>query len=170
MCRLSRDLTNPSSPLETWYQLERPLATVAVGAAVRKGAPKPDISTPEGLKMALLAAKSITYPNPAGGAAAGVSFDLALKKLGIAETVQPKLKRAQGGANAMKMTANGEAELGFTFMSEMEAPGLDVSWSAACGSLDANRAFGVRVRSREESGSREGPARLSVIARRGGDL
>ena len=104
----------------------RPLATVAVGAAVRKGAPKPDISTPEGIKKTLLAAKSITYPNPAGGAAAGVTFDQALKKLGIAEQVEPRLKRAQGGAAAMKMTADGEAEIGFTFMSEMEEPGLDI--------------------------------------------
>src|SRR5579864_4473114 len=69
-----------------------PLATVAVGVAVRKGAPKPDISTPDAVKRTLLAAKSVAYPNPAGGAAAGVSFDATLKKLGIAEQMEPKLK------------------------------------------------------------------------------
>ena len=103
----------------------KPLATVAVGVAVRKGAPKPDISTPDAVKKTLLAAKSVTFPNPAGGAAAGVSFVETLKKLGIAEQMEPKLKRAQGGAAAMAMVAKGEAEIGLTFLSEMEEPGLD---------------------------------------------
>ena len=102
------------------------LANVAVGAAVKKGAHKPDISTPEALKQTLLAAKSIAYPDPSGGAAAGVSFNDTLKKLGIAEQVEPHIKRAQGGAAAMTMAAKGEVEIGLTFLSEMEEPGLDV--------------------------------------------
>jgi molybdate transport system substrate-binding protein len=102
------------------------LAAVSVGVAVRKGAPKPDISTAEAVKKTLLAAKSIAYPNPSGGAAAGVSFDDTLKKLGIAAQVESKLKRAQGGAGAMAMAAKGEAEIGLTFLSEMEDPGIDV--------------------------------------------
>ena len=105
---------------------ETPLASVAIGVAVKKGAPKPDISTPEAVKRTLLAAKSISYPNPAGGAAAGVSFDETLKKLGISEQMQPKIKRAQGGAGAMVMAANGEVEVGLTFLSEMETPGIDI--------------------------------------------
>jgi molybdate transport system substrate-binding protein len=103
-----------------------PLASVAVGVAVRKGAPKPDISTPEAVKKMLLAAKSISYPDPKGGAAAGVSFDETLRKLGIADQVEPKLKRAQGGAGAMAMAAKGEVEIGLTFVSEMEDPGIDI--------------------------------------------
>jgi molybdenum ABC transporter molybdate-binding protein len=102
------------------------LASVSVGVAVRKGAPKPDISTPDAVKRTLLAAKSIAFPNPSGGAAAGVSFDETLRKLGIAAQVEPRLKRAQGGAAAMAMTAKGEAEIGLTFLSEMENPGIDV--------------------------------------------
>jgi molybdate transport system substrate-binding protein len=102
------------------------LASVSVGVAVRKGAPKPDLSTPAAVKKALLAAASVAYPNPAGGAAAGVSFDETLMKLGITEQMQPKLKRAQGGAGAMTMVAKGEAEIGLTFLSEMEDPGIDV--------------------------------------------
>jgi len=105
---------------------ETPLATVAVAVAVRKGAPKPDISSPEAVKKTLLAAKSIAYPNAAGGAAAGVSFDETLKKLGIAEQMQPKIKPAQGGAGAMAMAAKGEVEIGLTFMSEMGDPGIDI--------------------------------------------
>ena len=79
------------------------LASVSVGVAVRQGAPKPDISTADAVKRTLIAAKSASFPNPAGGAAAGVSFVETLKKLGIAEQIEPRLKRAQGGANAMKM-------------------------------------------------------------------
>jgi len=103
-----------------------PLASVAVGMAVRKGAPKPDISTPEALKRTLLAAKSISFPDPAGGAAAGVSFAETIQKLGIAQQLEPKIKRAQGGAAAMTMAAKGEVEIGLTFLSEMKEPGLDI--------------------------------------------
>ncbi len=102
------------------------LASVAVGVAVRHGSPKPDISTPETVKRTLLAARSISFPNPAGGAAAGVSFEETLKKLGIAGQIEPRLKRAQGGARAMEMVAKGEAEIGLTFVSEMSEPGIDV--------------------------------------------
>jgi molybdate transport system substrate-binding protein len=103
-----------------------PLASVAVGVAVKQGARKPDISSPEAVKRTLLAAKSVSYPNPAGGAAAGVSFDETLRKLGIAAQMEPKIKRAQGGAAAMAMVAKGEAEIGLTFVSEMNEPGIDV--------------------------------------------
>jgi len=103
-----------------------PLATVAVGVAVKKGAKKPDISTPDAVKKMLLSAKSVSYPNAKGGAAAGVSFLETLKKMGIADQMQATLKPAQGGAGAMKMAASGEAEIGITFMSEMEDPGIDV--------------------------------------------
>jgi molybdate transport system substrate-binding protein len=102
------------------------LASVAVAVAVRKGAPKPDISTPEAVKRTLLAAKSISYPDPATGAAAGVTFDATLKKLGISEQVQAKLKRGQGGAGAMGLVASGEVEIGLTFISEMGVPGIDI--------------------------------------------
>jgi len=105
---------------------EKPLATVAVGVAVKQGAPKPDISSPEAVKKMFASAKSISYPDPKGGAAAGVTVDEMFKKLGIADKVESKLKRAQGGAGAMKMVASGDAEIGMTFLSEMEEPGIDV--------------------------------------------
>jgi molybdate transport system substrate-binding protein len=105
---------------------ETPLATVAVGVAVRKGAPKPDVSTPEAVKRTLLAAKSISYPDPAGGAAAGVSFEQTLKTMGLLPQLEPKIHRAMGGAAAMAMVAKGETEIGLTFVSEMEDPGVDI--------------------------------------------
>src|SRR5579862_4066547 len=53
---------------------QKELATVAVGVAVKKGSPRPDISSAAAVKKMLLDAKAVSYPNPAGGAAAGVSF------------------------------------------------------------------------------------------------
>lgn len=102
------------------------LASVAVGVAVRKGTPKPDISTPDAVKRMLLGAKTVTYPDPSGGAAAGVSFDDTLRRLGIAEQMQPKIHHGQGGAGAMAMVAKGDADIGLTFVSEMDDPGIDI--------------------------------------------
>jgi molybdate transport system substrate-binding protein len=105
---------------------ETPLASVAVGVAVRPGQRRPDISTPDAVKRMLLAAKSISYPDPAGGAAAGVSFTETLKKLNISEQMQPKIKLAQGGAAAMAALAKGEVEIGLTFISEIiTEPGVE---------------------------------------------
>ncbi|MBI3490994.1 MAG: molybdate ABC transporter substrate-binding protein [Acidobacteria bacterium] len=106
---------------------ETPLATVAVGVAVRRGDPKPDISTPDAVKRMLLAAKFISYPDASSGAAAGVSFNETLKTLGIAEQMKPKIKIAQGGAGAMALLAQGEIDIGLTFISEIiTEPGVEV--------------------------------------------
>lgn len=96
-----------------------PLATVAVGIAVRAGAAKPDIATADAVKQLLLGAKAIAYPDAARGAAAGVSFVATLQALGLAEALQPKLKVARSGAEAMAMLAKGEADVGATFVSEI---------------------------------------------------
>jgi molybdate transport system substrate-binding protein len=105
---------------------ETPLANVSVGLAVRAGAPKPDISSAGPVKKLLLGAKFIAYPDAARGAAAGVSFDETLKKLGIAEEMKPKIKIAQGGAGAMAMLAKGEVDYGLTFVSEIiTEPGVE---------------------------------------------
>jgi molybdate transport system substrate-binding protein len=106
---------------------ETPLATVWVGVAVRTGAPKPDISTAEAVKKMLLGAKAIAYPNAASGAAAGVSFNETLEKLGIADAMKPKIKIAQGGRGAMELLAKGEVDYGLTFISEIiTEPGVEV--------------------------------------------
>ena len=88
--------------------------------------PKPDISSPEAVKRMLLSAKSIVYPNPARGPAAGITFDQTLIKLGIADQVKPKLQPVVG-AEVMKILARGDAEIGVTFLSELgEGPGIDI--------------------------------------------
>lgn len=87
------------------------LARSGVAIAVRKGLPKPDIATPEALKQALLAAKSISYSNPAAGGASGVHFAKVLERLGIADEMKAKTKFAPAGGYAAHLLVNGEADM-----------------------------------------------------------
>ncbi len=106
---------------------ETPLATVAIVVVVRKGDPRPDISTPEAVKRMLLAAKAISYPDGAGGlgGAAGVSFDETQKKLGVFEQMKPKIKRIKG-VSLMQLLTRGDIDVAVTFASEVSDPGVDV--------------------------------------------
>ena len=104
---------------------QKPIATVAVGVAVRKGAPKPDISTPDAVKKMLLAAQSITYPDSTRGAAAGVTLDEMFKTLDIADQMQAKVKRVQGVGPA-KLVSRGDVEICLTFLSEIDDPGVEI--------------------------------------------
>jgi molybdate transport system substrate-binding protein len=72
------------------------LARSGVGAAVREGAPKPDISSVDALKRALLTAKSIAYPVPDAGHASGIHFRGVIEQLGIAKEVNAKAKFMEG--------------------------------------------------------------------------
>jgi molybdate transport system substrate-binding protein len=86
------------------------IARTAMGVAVREGAPRPDISTPEALKQTLLGAKSITYVDPAQGATSGIHFAGVLQRLGVADAVKPKTRLVAGGYPA-ELVAKGEVEL-----------------------------------------------------------
>ena len=75
----------------------RDLGGVAMAAAVKKGAPVPDISTPEALKRTLLEAKSVTYMDPERGTS-GKHFDeTVLRRLGIRDEVRAKARLGEGG-------------------------------------------------------------------------
>ena len=106
---------------------ETPLATVALMVVVRKGNPRPDISTPDAVKRMLLAAKAISYPDGAGGrgGAAGVSFDKTMTTLGIYEQMKPKIKRVQG-VSLMQLVTRGDIDVAVTFASEINDAGVDV--------------------------------------------
>ncbi len=97
------------------------LATVPVVLAVLKGQPKPDISTPTAVRKVLLEARAVSFPNPAAGAAAGVSVMGMLEKLGIVDQVKAKVKYGQLG-----LVASREVDVGMTFQSEINEPGIDV--------------------------------------------
>ena len=106
---------------------ETPLATVPIVVVVRKGDPKPDISSADAVKRMLLAAKAISYPDGAGGlgGAAGVSFDATQKKLGIYDQIQPKVKRMQGVA-LLDLLKRGDIDVAVTFASEVNDPSVEV--------------------------------------------
>jgi len=96
----------------------RALAGVAIGVAVRKGAPVPDISTPESVKRMLVAAKSVTYMDPTRGTSGMFVDEVMLPKLGVRDEVRAKTKFGEGGMIAEKV-ARGEVEVALHQMSEI---------------------------------------------------
>jgi molybdate transport system substrate-binding protein len=94
------------------------LASVGVGVVVKEGTPKPDISTVEKFKEALLKAKTVAYIDPASGGSSGIYVDKLLVKLGIADQIKPKAKLKQGG-HVADLIVSGEAELGIHQISEI---------------------------------------------------
>ena len=97
------------------------LARAGIVVAVRKGAPKPDISSPDALKRTLLAAKSISYVDPASGGASGIHFAKVLDRLGIANEMQSKtvFPNPKTPAEVGVVVANGEAEIGVHVIQEV---------------------------------------------------
>jgi molybdate transport system substrate-binding protein len=97
------------------------LATTGIGICVKKGAPKPDVSTPEAFKRAMLAANSVGYASPAGGSIVGPHIQKIFAQLGIAEQMAPKSKLSAGGPNGRVsvLVASGQAEIGLQQVSEL---------------------------------------------------
>ncbi|MFZ6647648.1 molybdate ABC transporter substrate-binding protein [Undibacterium sp. TJN25] len=93
------------------------LGTVAVGLAVREGAPIPDISTPDKLKQTLLAARSITYVAPDKGTS-GKHFAGVVQQMGIADALKARTVLADGGY-ALEPVARGEVEIGVQQITEI---------------------------------------------------
>ena len=92
-----------------------------VGLAVKAGAPKPDISTPDKLKAALLAAKTVGYSQ----GASGQHFLTVVQKLGITDAVKAKAVITQGRPVGAAI-ASGEAEIGVQQVAELlPVPGID---------------------------------------------
>jgi len=96
------------------------MAKVGVGAFVRKGAAKPDISSADAFKRSILAATSITYPNPSGGGASGIYVASLLERLGIAAEMKQKTKLSTL-ETLYAIVASGDVEIGFNQVSEILA-------------------------------------------------
>lgn len=89
------------------------------GFAAPPGQLKPDISTPEKLKAALLAARHIAFSDPARGATVGTHFLKVIEALGIKDEVLKKATLATDGVETMHLVLDGKADLGVTQLSEI---------------------------------------------------
>jgi molybdate transport system substrate-binding protein len=150
------------------------LARSGVGAAVRAGAPKPDISSAEALKRALVAAKTIgisTGPS-------GVYLTGLFEKMGMLAELKPKFRTPPSGANIGELVAKGEAQIGFQQVSELiHYPGI-----AFLGPLPAEVqrmtvfSGGVHAASREPDAARaflkflSAPEHAALLQKHGLDL
>jgi molybdate transport system substrate-binding protein len=97
------------------------LVSSGMGVAIRKGAPKPDLSSTEAFKRTVLNAKSIAFSEDG---VSGTYLKGLFQRLGIADEVKPKTVHGRGA----EMVADGKAELGVTQISEiLEVAGVEVA-------------------------------------------
>ena len=89
------------------------------GVVIREGGPVPDISTPEAFKRAFLDARSVAYTDPKAGGSGGIMFAALLEKLGIADAINKKAVLGKSGHDVTTSIAEGRAEIGTTFISEV---------------------------------------------------
>src|SRR5688500_15892556 len=95
----------------------------AAVVAVKAGAAKPDLSSPQKLKEALLAAKAVCY----SGGASGIHFVQACEKLGIADAVAAKLVKPRPGEMVGPVLVRGEADIGVQQPAELlPVPGVEI--------------------------------------------
>jgi molybdate transport system substrate-binding protein len=80
-----------------------------------------DISSVDAFKRSMLAARSITYPDPAGGGASGIYMASLLERLGMAGEMKPKTKLSPSGTVLYASVATGDVEIGFNQISEVLA-------------------------------------------------
>jgi molybdate transport system substrate-binding protein len=122
-------LISGSSPVDQWIRDGRivpetrtDIARSGVGVEVRAGAPKPDISSVDAFKRALLNARSIAYLRVGSGLyLAGL-----LDRLGISETIKSKVTRPESDI-VSELVAKGEIELGMTVITQiLTTPGVDL--------------------------------------------
>jgi len=146
------------------------LARSGVGVAVKSGARKPDISSGEAVKRAVLAAKGVAYST----GPSGIYLTALFQRMGIAEAIKSKVKQVQGEP-AGGVVARGEAEIAFQQVSEL----LPVSGIDFVGPLPADIqqitvfSAGVHVAAKQSDAARAlvkfltAPAAAPVIRKKG---
>ena len=103
----------------------RALVRVGIGIAIREGAPKPDITTPDALRRTLLAQQKVTYSDSSTGGLSGINAQKVLQNLGIADEMKSKLLPHVDGQG---LIAKGEADLGLYNVSEFRGPKALCYW------------------------------------------
>ena len=130
-----------------------------VGIGVKPGAAKPDISSPDALKKSLLAARTIAYTNPAAGGTAGIYLTGLLDRLGIADEIKKKALLEASGSAVAAAVANGAAEVGISFTSEL-MPNKQV---AVVGTIPESIGLTVTYAGAVARESKEGDAARALI-------
>jgi molybdate transport system substrate-binding protein len=146
------------------------IARSGIGVGVREGAMKPDISSVEAFKRALLQAKSIAYLR----VGSGLHVDDVIERLGIRDAIKAKVTRPESDI-VSELVARGEIELGMVVITQiLTTPGV-----ALAGPLPAEIqshvmfSAGVGVNSKAPEAARQliefltGSAARSVIRRQG---
>jgi molybdate transport system substrate-binding protein len=129
----------------------------AVG--VKAGAPKPDIATPEAFKKTLLAAKAVSYTDPATGGASGVYTAKQIERLGITEQMKGKSKHPPAGGFSGSLLTNGEADIAINSKPELlSVPGVDV-----VGPLPGDMAFTVIYDAGVQTGAAQADAAKALV-------
>ena len=103
------------------------LASSATAIAIKAGAARADISTPDALKRTLLAARAISYTDPAAGGASGIYFAKLLERLGIAGEINAKTKHPPPAGLSGEFLLTGEADLAIQQKPELlQVPGIEI--------------------------------------------
>jgi molybdate transport system substrate-binding protein len=97
------------------------LAKSIFAIAVKRGTPKPDVSSAEALKSALLAARAVGYSDPAAGGASGVHFAKVLERLGIAADIKAKSKFPPPAGFAGTLLVSGEVDIAIQSKPELSS-------------------------------------------------
>ena len=106
---------------------EATLASSATALAVKAGTSRPDISTQEALKRTLLAARAISYSDPAAGGASGIYFAKLIERLGIAQEINAKTKYPPPAGLCGDLLMSGEVELAVQQKPELlQVPGIEI--------------------------------------------
>ena len=122
-------LISGSSPVDEWIKRGRIVAATrsdiarsGIGVEVRAGAPRPDISSVDAFKRALLNARSIAYLR----VGSGIYLAGLLERLGIAEAIKSKVTRPESDI-VSELVAKGEIEIGMTVITQiLTTPGVDL--------------------------------------------
>jgi molybdate transport system substrate-binding protein len=146
------------------------IATSWVAVAVKKGAPRPDISSGDALKRTLLAAKSIAYST----GPSGVYLIELFKRMGIADQIQHKVTQIKGEPVGASV-ARGENEIGFQQMSELlPVSGIDIIGPLSPDIQEVTTfSVGIHVNTKVADAAREladffkAPAAHPIIRRKG---